>query len=107
MPLNLDPLEHFRLRNRPAFQQHCHQEDALVASVRTEGNGLVMHRSKCKFLQKTITLNDTNLTDWLKFGTSMRKFPVFQAEALAAGVPLFFTCPSTECRNLRRALGIL
>lgn len=36
MPLNLDPLERYRLQDRPAFQLHCRQHDALVAGVRTE-----------------------------------------------------------------------
>lgn len=61
MPLNLAPLERYRLQNRPAFQLHCRQQDALVAGLRTEGNSLVMHRANCKFLQKTVVLNDTDL----------------------------------------------
>lgn len=107
MSLNLDPLERYRLQDRPAFQLHCNQEDVLVASLRTEGNGLVVHRPNCKFLQKTIALNDTDLTNWRKFGMSVLDFPAFQALAQDSDVPLFFTCPSTECRNLQRTLGIL
>jgi hypothetical protein len=106
MPLNLNPLEHYRLQDRPAFQLHCLQPGALVASLRTEGNGLVVHRPNCKFLQKTIRLNDTDLTTWRKFRTSVQDFPAFQALARASRVTLFFTCPSTECRNLQRTLGI-
>ncbi len=106
MALNLDPLERYRLQDHPAFQLHCRQVGALVAGLRTEGNGLVVHRPNCKFLQKTIALNDTDLTNWRKFGTSVQDFPAFQALARASGVPLFFTCPSTECRNLQGALGI-
>jgi hypothetical protein len=105
MPLNLDQLEGYRLQDRLAFRLHCRQEDALVADLRTEGNGLVVHRPNCKFLQKTIVLNDTNLTEWYKFGTSIRDFPDFQALARASGVPLFFTCKSHECRNLQEILG--
>src|SRR5713226_5900492 len=100
MPLNLGPLEGYRLQDRPAFQLHCRQPGALVAGLRTEGNGLVVHRAGCTFLQKTIRLNDTDLTNWRKFGTSVQDFPAFRALALASGVRLFFTCPSTQCRNL-------
>ena len=106
VPLNLNPLEGYRLRDRAAFQLHCRQPSALVASVRTEGNGLVVHRANCIFLQNTITLNDTNLTDWRKYGMYVETFPAFQALAQDSDVQLFFTCPSSGCRNLRKALGI-
>src|SRR5260370_17512824 len=101
MPLNLGPLERYRLRNRPVFQLHCRQPGALVAGLRTEGNGLVVHRANCTFLQKTIVLNDTDLTNWRKFGTSVQDFPAFRALALASCVPLFFTCKNHTCRNLQ------
>lgn len=105
MPLNLDPLECYRLQDRPAFQLHCRQDDALVAGLRTEGNGLVVHRANCTFLQKTIALNDTDLINWHKFRTFVQDFPAFRALALASGVPLFFTCKSHQCRNLQETLG--
>jgi hypothetical protein len=107
MPLNLKPLERYRLQTGPDFQSHCRQEDALVAGLRTEGNGLVVHRPNCKFLQKTIALNDTDLTNWPKFGTVEQDFQAFQDLAKHSGVQLFFTCRSTECRDLQRTLGIL
>ena len=105
MPLNLAPLEGYRLQDLQTFQLHCRQDDALVAGLRTEGNGLVVHRSHCTFLQKTIALNDTDLTKWPKFGTFLQDFPTFRDLALAADVPLFFTCKSAQCRNLQETLG--
>ena len=105
MPLDLSPLERYRLQDRPAFQLHCRQDNALVAGLRTEGNGLVVHRANCTFLQKTIVLNDTDLTNWRKFGTYVQDFSAFRALALASGVRLFFTCKSHQCRNLQGTLG--
>ncbi len=100
MPLNLAPLERYRLQGRPAFQLHCRQDNALVAGLRTEGNGLVVHRANCTFLQKTIALNDTDLTNWRKIGMSLQAFSAFRALALSSGMPLFFACKSHQCRNL-------
>jgi hypothetical protein len=105
MPLNLDSLERYRLQDRPAFQLHCRQDNALVVGLRTAGNGLVVHRANCTFLQKTIALNDTDLTNWRKFGTYVHGFPAFRALALASDVPLFFICKSHQCRNLQETLG--
>jgi hypothetical protein len=107
MPLNLGPLEHYRLQNPTAFEDHCRQPGSLVAGERTERNGLVMHRPDlCTELQKRLILGDVNLDEYPKFGIYVADFPAFQALAQEAGVPLFFTCRTPECRNLQRTLAI-
>ncbi|GCE18573.1 hypothetical protein KDK_23730 [Dictyobacter kobayashii] len=61
-PLNLDPLEHYRLQNCPAFQEYCCQPGALVAGEYTERNGLVVHRPDSGTeLQKRLIHDDNNL----------------------------------------------
>ncbi|HEX3643337.1 MAG TPA: hypothetical protein VHV10_18790 [Ktedonobacteraceae bacterium] len=106
MSLNLDPLERYRLQNRPAFREHCGQPGALVAGVRTDRNGLVMHRPDCcTELQKRLVLDDVDLTTFPKFRMHEDDFPAFRALAEASDVPILFTCRTAECRNLRETLG--
>jgi hypothetical protein len=104
MPLDLRSLEPFRLHSFTAFSAHCSQQDALLAGKRTAGNGLVMHRPGCIFLQKTLQLGDTEFDTWSKFATTLADFPVFYNALRSAGIPLFFTCNATNCRGLETQL---
>ncbi|EFH84795.1 hypothetical protein [Ktedonobacter racemifer] len=93
---NLRALASYRLNNPADFQQHCKLPNALIASLRLARNGLVVHHCNCAHMQNAVDKPDLDI--YPKFGFLLREFPTFQTIANNADIPLFFTCPSKECR---------
>lgn len=102
---NHNVLENCRLRNLAAFEEHCGQDDALIATQYPDH--FVLHHRDCRIIQKLLRDHNVDLKDWPKYGTYVQDFPTFQNAAGAAHMEITFTCPSPTCRRgLQRLIGV-
>jgi hypothetical protein len=87
---NLRSLDVYRLHDPNLLRQGKY---SVVASLRTQENGLVLHSIGCRYIQGPLAEQNTELRTWSKFGIQKQDILAFVEAAGRADVPLFYTCP--------------
>lgn len=93
----MNHLDNYRLRDRAAFQKHCSQDDALIATRYPDR--FVLHHRGCRFMQNLLRDNNVDLIYWPKYGLYGQDYSTFRHAAVAAGMEITLSCPSPDCQK--------
>lgn len=94
---NRQALENYRLADRAAFQHHCRQNDAFIATQYPDH--FVLHHRDCRFMQNLLRDSNVELKDWPKYGLREQDYLAFRNAAKAAGMEISLSCPSLDCKR--------